>query len=171
MACTQTLNGLTRDCEANTGGVKNVYIANYDDVEGLTFTSGVVTAITMATGKKFKRYHFKRGQASVVQTSQYNEAGDYAGESNVLSINFLRQDATKRLEMIALSVAELAVIYEDNNGTFFYLGADRPVLRTGGESGSGAAITDTNRYGLELTDQSNALPPTISSDAVAAVID
>ena len=171
MACSQTLNGLVRDCNANAGGVKAVYIANTDDVTAVTLTSNAISAITMASGKKFKKYYFKRGQASLTSTPQFNEAGEYAGEQSVLAMTFLRQDTTKRLEMVALSVSELVVIVEDANGTFWYLGYDRPVMRTGGESGTGAAITDTNRYALELTDIANQMPYTASAEAVAAVVD
>lgn len=171
MACTQTLAGLTRDCAANVGGIKAVYIANIDDVSSVTLTSGVISAITMDTGKKFKAYYFKRGQASMTSTPAFNDANEYAGEDTVLSLTFLRQDASKRLEMAALSVGELAVIVLDNNGTYWYLGYDNPVFRTGGEAPTGAAATDTNSYGLELTDRANQLPYTINADAVESVID
>lgn len=171
MACTQTLAGLVRDCAANVGGIKAVYIANKDDVSGVTLTSDVITAISMEGGAKFKGYYFKRGQASMTSTPAFNDAGDYAGEDTVLSLSFMRQDATKRLEMAALSVGELAVIVLDNNGNYWYLGYDNPVLRTGGDSASGAAATDTNAYGLELTDRANQLPYSIAATAVESVID
>lgn len=171
MACLQTLNGIVRDCESNVGGVKNVYLINRDDVESVTVTDGVISAIALATGKKFKKYHQKRGQASFASTAQFNDAGDYAGEQTVLSLNFLRQDATKRLEVAALSVAELAAIVEDQNGIFTYLGFDNPVLRTGGDSGSGTANTDSNHYGIELTDTSAQLPYTVSPGIVANLVD
>lgn len=171
MACAQTLNGIVRDCYSNAGGLKAVYIANVDDVTAVTLTSGAVSAITMASGKKFKSYYFKRGQASMTQTAQFNDAGEYAGENTVLTLNFLRQDATKRLEMAALSVAELYVIVEDNNGNYWFLGYDRPVYRTGGESGSGAALTDTNKYTIELTEVGNELPRSTTSTVVSGVID
>lgn len=171
MSCSQTLAGLVRDCAANVGGLKAVYIVNRDDVESVTLTADVISAITMAANKKFKGYYFKRGQASMTSTPAFNDAGDYAGEDTVLSLNFLRQDATKRLEMAALSVGELAAIVLDNNGNYWYLGYDNPVLRTGGEAPTGAAATDTNAYGLELTDRANQLPYSVSAEAVAAVID
>ena len=171
MACNTTLNGLVRDCLSNVGGVKAVYLANKDDVSGVTVTDGVISAITQVGSAKFKKYYFKRGQASVESTPQFNDAGDYAGESTVLSLNFLRQDATKRLEAISLSVGELVAIYEDNNGLFWYLGYDNPVLRTGGTSGSGTATTDTNRYGLELTDISNELPHSVDATIIPSIVD
>lgn len=171
MACAESLSGIIRDCLSNAGGVKAVYIANIDDVASVTLTSDAISAITMADSATFKAYYFKRGQASVTSTPQFNDAGDYAGESTVLSLTFLRQDATKRLEVAALSVAQLAVIYEDNNGNYWYLGYDNPVLRTGGESGTGAANTDSNHYGIELTDIANQLPYSVPESVVTSVLD
>lgn len=124
MACLQTLNGIVRDCLSNVGGVRKVYIANKDDVAGITITDGAVSAITMEGGAKFKEYYQKPGRASVTSTPQFNDANEYAGESVVLSLSFPRQDATKRLEVAALSVAELVVVYQDANGNCWLLGYD-----------------------------------------------
>ncbi len=65
MSCTQTLSGLAKDCNANRGGIVEVYIANFDDVTAITITSGVVTGITMDTGKKFKTYSFAKNTGSL----------------------------------------------------------------------------------------------------------
>ena len=133
MACLQTLNGIVRDCLSNVGGVRKVYIANKDDVAGITITDDAVSAITMEGGAKFKEYYQKPGRASVTSTPQFNDANEYAGESVVLSLSFPRQDATKRLEVAALSVAELVVVYQDANGNCWLLGYDNPVQRSGGD--------------------------------------
>ena len=55
MACSQTLNGIAAACETNVGGIREVYIANYDDVTAIEVdeTSNMIDTITMETGKKF----------------------------------------------------------------------------------------------------------------------
>lgn len=169
-SCTQTLAGLARDCSANVGGVKNVYIANKDDVASITVTNDAVSAITMNSSATFKKYYQKRGRASVTSSPQFNDAGEYAGESTVLSLNFPRQDSTKRLEIAALSVAELVVVYEDNNGECWLLGYDNGVVRTGGDAASGTAATDTNQYAIELTDISNQLPYNVPKNVIEALV-
>ena len=35
MACSQTLNGIAAACETNVGGIREVFIANYDDVSAV----------------------------------------------------------------------------------------------------------------------------------------
>lgn len=53
------LIGYTRTCGAFSGGVKAVYLANAANVTSFTNTAGVWTAVTMATGKVFKKYEFE----------------------------------------------------------------------------------------------------------------
>lgn len=176
MPCSATLSGLVRDCEANAGGVKALYIANKDDVTEITLdtTGAKISAITMATSgsttAKFKGFYFKPGQATVTLTGAVNEAGDYAGEDGVISVNFGRMDTTKRTQIHALSIAELVVIYTDNNGISWLLGYDNPVLRNGGESGTGTARTDHNHYGLELHSSDLSLPFEVPSSVLAGII-
>lgn len=159
MACTQTLNGIVRDCGANAGGLKAIYIANKDDVTAITLATGgdLISAITMASSAKFKPFYFKPGQASFTQEPQFNDAGDYVGENGVIDVNFGKMNTTKRAQMAALSIGELIVIATDNNGISWLFGYDNPVLRTGGTAESGAAKTDRNNYGLQLTSTDNQL--------------
>ena len=68
MSCTQTLAGLAKDCYANRGGIVEALVANFDDVVSFTLTSGVITGITMDTGKKFKSYNFAKNTGSLTST-------------------------------------------------------------------------------------------------------
>lgn len=158
MACIQTLSGLARDCANSIGGVKKVWIANFDDVDTLTIASDIITAIAMVSSAKFKEYNFRPQTAEVVSTPQFNSENGAAYIQSVLTMQFAKQDTTKRLEMNALALGDLVVIYEDNNGKKWYLGKDNPVTATGGDSGSGKAFSDANRYGIQLTDNSLLYP-------------
>lgn len=172
MACTQTLSGIVRDCEANVGGVRAFYAANFDDIQEklLDATEEKIKGITMAEGKKFAAFYFKTGQASMEITPQFNDAQEYAGEQPVITLNFGRMDTTKRVQINALSLAELAVIILDNNGKYWLVGYDRPVLRTGGNATTGTARTDRNQYSVELTGDDNQLPYEIDSAAIEAIL-
>ena len=159
MACSQTLSGIPRDCEPNAGGIKEIYIANIDDVTAVTLdsTGGKISGITMASSKTFKKYYFKPTKANVVSTPQFNDSAEYAGEDAIITMAFGRQDTTKRVQVAALSVGELAVIVKDMNGINWYYGFDAPVLRNGGDAPSGAAKTDFNGYNIQLHAQDNQL--------------
>lgn len=173
MPCSVVLNGIPRDCDANVGGLKAIYLTNLDDVSEikLSTTGGQIESITMVEGKKFKGFFFKPGQASAVYTPRYNDAGEYSGEDGVTSVNFGRMDTTKRAQMGAISVAELVEIDVDNNGNAWLKGYDHPVLRTGGEANSGAALGDRNNMALELTSRDHQLPYLVPSTVLTGIID
>ena len=158
MACTQTLTGITRDCLGNNGGIRKVWLANYDNVASLTVASGAITAITMSNSEKFKLYEFARNTSSLSSNYAVNaENGTSYVESDLLMV-FNRMDTSKRLEIVALAQGNLVAIVEDNNGNKWYLGKDFPVTINAGDGQTGTARADRNGYSITLRDESAELP-------------
>lgn len=175
MACsTQSFNGLKANCDSNRGGVQVVYIANRSDVTGIELSTpknDTISAITMKDTTKFKAYHFKKGAASFTSTFTLDNVNGVNFVTTVLSIDFAKMETTKRIEMQALALGEMAVIVLDANGTYWYLGYDEPVYASAGTGETGAARTDVNKYSIELTDESNGLPYEVEKSALATIID
>ena len=158
MACSQTLAGISRDCAANMGGIKVVYLANHSDVTSLTEASGAITAVTMASSKKFYKYEFQPGTSSLSSNYAVNaENGTKYVESDLLMV-FNRMDTTKRLEITAMAQGALVAIVEDNNGNMWYLGHDDPVFLNAGDGLTGTARGDRNGYSVTLRDTSIEMP-------------
>lgn len=171
MACTQTLAGLTFDCAANQGGIKEVYIANYDDVASVTVTTDKISAISMSASAKFKTYSFKSKEInSMTSTLNVDDKADVSYVSTELALQFNRMETAKRVEIVALAKAGLAVIVLDNNGKYWYLGYDEPVFASAGDGATGTGRTDANKYGITLKDNSIEFPYEVDGTAVASVI-
>ena len=176
MACTQLLNGIQVDCEPSMGGLKVVFIANHADVVDFTINNGQITAINMASGKTFRTYSFRRNTASMTSTLSVDPANGVSVATDV-SLSFLKQDTQKRLEISALSIGELAMIVQDANGRYWFLGKDMPVMASAGGAESGTVYTDGNRYTITLQDNSKDYPyevktePTSSTDTEFVDID
>lgn len=185
--CIQTLKGITLDCSHSLGGIKTVYIANYNDVtdikynastgsttgstSGATYTGDTITGITMASGAVFKPYQFRKQTGSLTSTLTVDETAGVNYVSTELSLVFTKMETKKRLELSALSVGQLAVIVEDSNGTFWYLGKDDYVSATAGGGQTGVAKGDGNNYTLTLRDESDTYPYEITKEAVESVIE
>ena len=185
--CIQTLKGITLDCSHSLGGIKTVYIANYNDVtdikynastgsttgstSGATYTGDTITGITMASGTTFKPYQFRKQTGSMTSTLTVDETAGVNYVSTELSLVFTKMETKKRLELSALSVGQLAVIVEDSNGTFWYLGKDDYVSATAGGGQTGTAKGDGNNYTLTLRDESDTYPYEITKEAVDAVVE
>lgn len=157
MSCTQILSGIQVDCEPSMGGLKVVYIANSSDVTDFEVTDGQITAITMASGKTFKTYSFRRNTASMTSTLSVDPANGTSVATDV-ALSFLKQDTQKRLEISALSIGELVMMVQDANGRYWFLGKDMPVMASAGGAESGTAYTDGNRYTITLQDNSKDYP-------------
>ena len=158
MSCVQTLSGITRDCLANIGGIRAVYLANYANVDTLTEAAGAITAITMLNSEKFKEYQFARNTASLTSNNTVNaENGTSYVESDLVMV-FNRMDTTKRLEVVAMAQGELVAIVEDNNGNMWYLGHDFPLTLSAGDGVTGTQRADRNGYSVTLHDASDEMP-------------
>ena len=171
--CNQTLNGITLDCSHSLGGIKTVYIANYGDVESVSAdtASGKIVSVTMATSAKFKPYQFRKQTGSMTSTLTVDETAGVNYVSTELSLVFTKMETAKRLELSALSIGQLAVIVEDSNGVFWFLGKDDYVSATAGGAQTGTAKGDGNNYTLTLRDESDTYPFEIDKSAVDSIIE
>lgn len=171
--CNQTLNGITLDCSHSLGGIKTVYIANYGDVESVSAdtSSGKIVSVTMAASAKFKPYQFRKQTGSLTSTLTVDETAGVNYVSTELSLVFTKMETAKRLELSALSIGQLAVIVEDSNGTFWFLGKDDYVSATAGGAQTGTAKGDGNNYTLTLRDESDTYPFEIDKSAVDSIIE
>lgn len=170
MACTcgnQTLAGLCKDCNGSVGGIIEVYAALYNTVSAITLDSGntEISAITMTSGSTWYKYQFRKNTGSLSSTLNVTDQGDTYVTSE-LSLVFNKMETKKRVEMAALSVQDLAVIVKDANGKYWYLGYNEPVNASTGEGQTGTNRTDSNHYGLTLSDTSGSWPYEVSSTCV-----
>ena len=115
MACSpQTLAGLARDCTPSQGGIVEVYLANYEQVESVEAASGKITAINMVNGAKFKRYSFHRNTGSLSSTYTIDAVNRIQYVTSNLVLLFNRMETAKRIEMQALAVNDLVAIVKNH---------------------------------------------------------
>ena len=170
MPCIQTLSGLAKDCAANMGGIVEVMIANFADVTGVTITDGIVSAVTMATDAKFKKYSFAKNTGSLTSTYNIDAASGVKYVTSDLLLQFNRMETSKRVEITALSLGDLAVIVKDANGKYWYLGKDEPVNASAGDGQTGTARGDANRYTITLQDESLEMPYEVDDTIIPSIV-
>lgn len=165
MSCTTySLKGLTLDCETNIGGIKEVYIANYADVDltGVTLTGADATTELKASdingAGKFHKYELRKQTGSMTSTLNVDEASGLRMVTTELVLEFGRMETKKRTEIAGLALGQLAVIVKDGNDKYWYLGADEYVSASGGSGQSGVNRTDKNAYSITLKEESAVFP-------------
>lgn len=175
MACSQTLGGLTAiDCAPSKGGVKNVYIVNFDDVTAIALdnasTASTVTGFTMASGATWHKYAMRRNTASMTSTLNFDETAGVNYVSTDVVIRFNKLNTPQRIEMSALVLAETRVVVEDANGKFWLLGKDEPCVPSAGTAQTGTQKTDGSYYELTLQSSDDTWPLELSAEAIAEVV-
>lgn len=170
MACNVSLTGIAYDCGVNLSGIKRVLVADYNKVSGVTVAAGEITAITMAASALFYEYIPAKNTGSLTKTLTKDESTGVKYYTNEAVMQFNRMETAKRTEIAALDGAQLAVIVEDMNGKFWYLGKDNWVSASAVTGQTGAAMDDGNFYTVTLTDTSAELPYEVDSDIIPALI-
>lgn len=152
------------------GGIKRVLLANKDDVSAITVTSNQVSAITMANTAKFKEYLFRLNTGNLESTAQVNNDNGVKYWQTLLTLVFARMETAKRVEIMAMSQADLVGIVEDMNGKFWLLGYDTPMFLNAQVTGTGTARTDRNGYSITLEDDSLELPYEVDGGIIAGLL-
>lgn len=170
MGCSQTLSAIAKDCNSNIGGIKRVLLANADDVTAVSITDDVISAITMASSKKFLEYQFRPNTGSISSNYQVSDNGASPYVQTDLVMAFSRLETSKRVAIIALAQADLVAIVEDMNGKYWYLGYDAPLHLSAGAALSGTARADRNGYDVTLIDESHDLPYEVSDAIISGLL-
>lgn len=166
----QILTNIGLGCKDNMGGIKVVYIAEYDVAQPVYYLADSDDDITTAvydadkTASTWKKFEFRKGTSSMTSTVNVDDAAGTTFVQTDVALQFSKLDTTKRLAISALMFQNVAVIVKDQNDMYWGLGIDNPVTLTAGTANTGTAYGDVNGYNITLTDMSKYLPLTISED-------
>lgn len=167
MACTpQTLNGIAVPCEGSVGGIVEVYARIYAD-KIYTEADGAISAVA-GTKSDWKTYHFRKNSSSLSSTLTVDPANGVNFVETTVNLVFSRMDTTKRVEMAALALADMAMIVKTANGDYIALGKDEPVTASEGSGETGTNRTDGNRYAISLVDNQSTFPMFLTPEAAEA---
>lgn len=172
MACNVTLAGIVTDCDASLGGIKEVYIAQYADIKSVTVDpeSKMISAIEKEASTKWYNYAFRKNTGSLTSTLTVDATAGTNYVANELALVFTKMETSKRIEIAALSVGQLAVIVKDANDKYWYLGKDEYVSASAGTGVTGTAKGDQNAYTITLSCDSITYPYEIDPTKIAEII-
>jgi hypothetical protein len=174
MACDFT-GGRVEACKESVGGLRNLYIANFNSAmyDGLTLGSddeitGLASAITTY------KFELRGENNSFEETNENSRDNGTSFWTQSGSISLKVQDAASQKQLKLLSYGRPHVIIEDYNGNFRIAGAQNGVEFSVSTS-TGAAMGDLNGYnitfeGKELS-PSSFIDSAIMGDAAGFVID
>lgn len=156
-------------CEGNTGGIKNVWIAlkcnivatkSQDDANN--YVASISAADSQKTPKPFFEYAFRKNTSSFTSTLNADQDNLTSYWVTELTMNFKKTEAAKRMSLMALVQNDCVAVVEDNNGVYWFLGFDEPLVATAGTHNSGTQRSDSNSYEITLSDESNEAPLSVN---------
>lgn len=157
--------GIGKDCEPSIGGIKTLLLNLFDNVADgvihIDAETGKITQIMLKDtdeGSKFRYFALPKNVANLQSSLTPTADNGRPFVTNVLTLVFNRMDTSKRMAISAMAVSDLCAIVQDYNGKWWFIGKDEPLSANGGDSGTGAAKTDRNGYGINLQSEEYSYP-------------
>jgi len=170
MSCLLT-SGATRQCAHEFGGLKEIYIGNYDELSSVaTDATGQITGFTMSSGATAFSFEFVKDSAQALEELQ-------EGQSSFIqqTINFVLNGITlaKRDVLNELSLGKFFVIAKKPDDNYWVYGL--PSTSIGLEAvtstiDTGTATADAAVATVSLVGASTAYAVTATAAAVQAII-
>lgn len=167
MACALT-QGNTIGCNDGFGGVKEIYLANAEDIT-LTYTTGVITAIGKTTGKRFYKYSLTPFTAEANCEAAGSRENQTTEVKQTISFVINKLSASLRAELGMLSTAQVKAVVVDNNGNAWMYGQDFGLYAPSIKSGTGKALKDRNGYEVGLEGMEKETAPSVNSALISAL--
>ena len=170
MPCALT-QGYNLDCRNSYGGVKEVYVIEFENATAITVSAGsVVTAITKASGKTFKKYNL------VVQTAEGTQ--DWTGNRDNGTISIVqtlkfpinKMTTSVRNEMVLLAQNRLLFVIVDNNGTNWLYGYDYGLMMDSFNDKTGKMLADRNGHELSFTGPAKTAAYEVDATTLATLL-
>lgn len=164
---------LTQDysfgCDVGTGGTKEVYLIEYNNIASYTESSGTLTAITKVTGAIFRKYQLVRETANFDEAIVGNIANGtiFYDQKGLIVIN--KQNVAVRNEIILLSKNFLVAVIHDQNDTYRLFGRVNGLRLESGAASTGTAWGDRNGYSLSFTGKEPELAPFVDSAVISTL--
>ena len=147
MACNLTA-GIALGCRDNVGGLKTMWITDYTNIASITQNTGDTITQISGTGTfyEFELIRTSSQHTETVNASLENATVFYQGETVTF---FAKLEQAKRNILKTLAQSQrLAIVIEDNNGDYFYLGQTYGCYVTAGTSVTGLNLGDRAGYNI-----------------------
>jgi hypothetical protein len=153
MACLSIINGREIDCKDSVGGVLELYVTEADNINSITASSGIITAISMKSGKKFFTLKMERNNAQFEQGIVGSQENGTLFHEQTVTFNYKKMTAALRNHVLTLALNRCVFIVKDGNGLIQFLGKDNGLDVGDSTATTGRALGDMNGYNLTFTGQ------------------
>jgi len=166
--------GVQRACGFQFGVLKKVYLANFEEVSGVTYSgnTGLITAVTMtSTGATWYEYEYEPNTAQKLEELVAGAVSRFVNQT--LNMKLANVTQAKKITLDTLANATLSVILQTQDDVYWMYG--EPTKSAGLRAtvlsiDSGTAQADDAAVTVTLVGGSLGYANQISASAVASAI-
>lgn len=167
---TYALGGISRNtgCNAGLGGIMSLYLIDADKVtitlptiqEGTPATGELkVTSITADPEAKWYEYNFNPNTGSMTSTFETDETRSYNVFTTEVALQFMGQDSSKRMQIMAMCMNQTVAVVKDANGKYWLLGGNGKIVQASAATAvTGVGSKEFNGYTVTLSVEDTQLP-------------
>ena len=155
-------------CRDAIGGIQEVYIAPFADVPqaNITAASGVISAMTCTSGKKFYTYQLEKENAVYTNDAVGSLENGTTFWQSTLTFTLKKMSASMKNSLKVLSQNRLMIIIKDGNGTYWVMGETKGADALDIKATSGKAFGDMSGATLVFSGKE----PAFDNELTAALI-
>lgn len=142
------IQGYEIPCRNSVGGVAEIYITEIENKASLTSSSGVITAFSLSSGKKFWTFKLEKENAEFTEKIVSSTENGTVYYEQEVKFNMKQLSASNRNNIRQLVQNRLFIIVKDNNGVYWLLGEANGCDLAPSDGKTGKALGDLNGYSL-----------------------
>ena len=149
MSCSNITQGISKGCNNNLGGIRNIYISE-QPITGYVLSGDLITGFSPSP--TWLTVEADQGTGNFTETYEINQAGSIIAfkQSVTFQINDLSAYNQQRIAELAEST-NLGVVVEMNNGKYFTVGIERGAYLETGSTSSGTGYGDLSGSTITIT--------------------
>lgn len=163
--------GFDYNCNTGIGGIApgTILAANWDDIASSTVANGIVTAITMESGKQWFRYQVRKQIAGDTTNGVADPLTGTKSYTSNMVFTLFGIEAVKNTELEKLMSGPTVWIYQDNNDVYHILGLNYGAEVKTIDRTTGTAMTDMNGYTITVMHEEDAFPYEVQAAVVSGL--
>lgn len=163
--------GFDYECNDGVGGIApgSILVAQWDDIASSTVVAGVVTAITMDSGKQWFRYQVRKQIAGDAGDGVNDPATGTKSFTSAMAFTLFKISAIKNTEIETLMSKPTVWIYQDNNDKYHILGLNYGADVKTVNRATGTQHTEMNGYTITVTHEEDAFPYEVQAAVVSGL--
>lgn len=164
------ITGEQIDCRNSVGGIKAIYITEFQNKASITDSSGTITAFTLNSGKKFWTYEMEKGNAEATEAITPSLDNGTLFFLQTIGFNLKKLSAQKRNNVYKLAQNRVMIIFLDKNGVCWLMGQNNGMDLIGtNEAKSGKLEGDLNGYNLAFEGREESPMNVVTPSLIASL--